>query len=294
VEGFKMKKYMHLVLVLLILSMGKSGIAQHNQNKLAVHLSEALKQGYTENYIKGYAQPLVTSFGTLMGGALYHRAYTKGFPRFDAGISAVYISIPDEELKFIFNNENVPTFFGSNKQSATGILGSGLEGFWLPQLHANIGLFANLEVMVRGFKYNIDEIGDVTMLGFGVKYGLSDLIPIPMFPIDMSVQGAYQTLGVGNWLSVGTFVMNLNVSKGLIILPVDIYAGVGFETTSMTIKTNDIPQVEQFGVGDISFDGDNNLRLNFGLSWTLLILNIHADYNIGEYNSIGGGVMIVL
>jgi len=293
-EGFSMKKKLQFLAVLLIMILSYSGYGQNTQNKLEAHLSEALRQGYAENYIKGYTQPLATAFGTIMGGALYHRAYTKSFPRFDVGISGVYITVPDQELEFIFNGDKVPTFFGTNSESISGIVGSGLEGYWLPQLHLNVGLFANLELMARGFKYNIAEIGDIRMLGFGVKYGLSDLIPIPMFPVDLSVQGSYQTLAVGDWLSAGTFTMNINASKGLIIMPLDLYAGVGFETTSMTIGTNEISNIGQFGVGDISFDGDNNLRLNFGISWTLFILNLHADYNIGEYNSVGGGVMVVL
>ena len=47
-------------------------------------------------------------------------------------------------------------------------------------------------------------------------------------------------------------------------------------------------------MGDVTVDGENALRLNAGVSFTLLFFNIHADYNIGKYNSLALGAMIVL
>jgi hypothetical protein len=279
----------HIFVPLLILIFSVPALSQYN---LEAQLSNILTNGFDETYIREYTKPLATALSTGMGGAQYHRAYTKGFPRFDAGISGVYLLVPDDDLDFLFQGDEVPTFFGS-KSSINSVLGTELEGFLLQQLHVNVGLFANLELMARGFKFTVGEIGDISMLGFGVKYGLSDLIPIPVFPIDFSVQALYQTLNIGDWVNSGTFGMNLNASKGLVVFPIDIYAGVGFETSTLTIKTNDIPGISQFGIGDVSIDTDN-FRLNLGVSWTLLILNIHADYNIGEYNSIGGGIMVVL
>jgi hypothetical protein len=279
----------HILIALLVFVFCVSSFSQNN---LESQLTNILTNGFDESYIREYTKPLASALNTGMGGAQYHRAYTKGFPRFDAGISGVYLFVPDNDLDFLFQGNKVPTFFGS-RSSINNVLGTELDGFLLQQLHVNVGLFANFELLGRGFKFTVDEIGDITMLGFGVKYGISDLIPIPMFPIDLSVQALYQTLDIGDWVNSGTFGMNLNASKGLVVLPIDIYAGVGFETSTLTIKTNDIPGISQFGIGDVSLDTEN-FRLNLGLSWTLLILNVHADYNIGEYNSIGGGIMVVL
>jgi hypothetical protein len=126
-----------------------------------------------------------------------------------------------------------------------------------------------------------------------MKYEMSDLIALPRFPINMSVQAIYQTFGVGDWLDAGTFGMNLQVSKQIIALPFDIYASMGFEASSFKIHTDEIPDIGENGIGDVSIDGENNLRINFGISMTLTILNIHADYNYGKYNSFAGGVMVV-
>jgi len=290
-----MKKLISLSLV-LILVIGSNVFAQ-TDNKLEVKLADVLAFDSKE-YLEGYMKPFVTAFGTGMGGALFHRAYAKGFPRFDVGISAVYLSIPEEAKTYNFGNTEVPTFFGDKSNPPTiGTLnaasGTGLNSFILPQLQINLGLFANFEVMARGFSQSVDEIGDISLLGFGVKYGLSDLIPLPMFPLDLSVQAIYQTFNVSDWISAGTFGMNVQASVSLPALPLDFYAGVGFESTSMTIETDKIPGVNQ-GIGSVSIDGNNGFRLNIGVGYTLLILNIHADYNLGEYNSFGGGAMIVL
>lgn len=251
-------------------------------------------EDFRKDYLTGYMQPFVTAFGTAVGGAMYHRAYSKGFPRFDAGISAVYLIVPKDGI--LFNNplgNEVPTVFGTNTKPADNTLpgGTGNDGFLLPQLHINLGLISDFEVTARYLGFNIKEFGDFTLMGFGIKYGISDLFPL--FPIHMSFQAMYHTFKIDEWLDSGTIGMNLQISKDLPVLPVDIYGGVGFENTSMTIKTANIPGVTN-NIGDVSIEGENNLRVTIGASWTLLIANLHAEYNFGKFNSIGMGAMIVL
>lgn len=253
---------------------------------------------FAKDYLRGYMQPFVTAFGTAVSGAMYHRAYTKGFPRFDAGISAVYLNLPKESKSFIDPNGNsAPTIFGIKEgpfnQNYNQNMPGGTENdyFTIPQLHINMGLFADFEVTARYLGVNIKEFGDITLMGLGIKYGFGDLIPL--FSIDMSVQAMYHSFKIDEWLDSGTFGMNLQISKGLPLLPIDFYGGVGFENTAMIITTSNIPN-STADVGDISIDGENNLRVNLGVSWTMLIVNLHAEYNIGTYNSVGLAAMIVL
>ncbi len=272
-----------IILITAVLLMFSIAQAQSSMESSVTQIVNS--QG--EAYLKGYMKPFVTAFGTAAAGATFHRAYTKSFPRLDIGISGVYISLPDEAKMFNFNGTRQPTVFGPDNQGLVG--GTDLGTFFLPQLHLNLGLFANFELMARGFSVNVGEVGDISLIGFGVKYGLSDLVPLPI--LDISVQANYSSFNVGEWVSSGTFGMNLQASKGIPMLPLDVYAGIGFESTSMTLDTKAL--VPNSTLGEVSIDGDNSFRTSFGVSLTLLLLNIHLDYNIGEYSSLGGGLMVV-
>jgi hypothetical protein len=92
-------------------------------------------------------------------------------------------------------------------------------------------------------------------------------------------------------MDAGSFSMNLQASIEVPVLPIDIYGGIGIDNSTLEVKTE---KLEDSNLGNVRIDGENNVRFNLGLSYTLLMLNLHADYNIGEYNSIGAGLMIVL
>ncbi len=284
------------IFVLVIIVILKSNIFA--QTDLETNLNKILEpvvgaEDVRKDFLNGYMQPFVTAFGTAVGGAMYHRAYTKGFPRFDAGVSAVYLSVPDAAREFKLNGIEYATVFGEkDKQMGDYPGGTGNDVLVLPQLHINLGLFSDFEVTARYLGFNIKELGDFTLMGFGIKYGISDLFPL--FPIHMSVQAMYHTFKIDEWLESGTVGMNLQISKDLAALPIEFYGGVGFENTAMTLKTENIPGVSDDNIGDVSIDGENNLRVNIGVSWTLLIANLHAEYIFGKYNSIGLGAMIVL
>ena len=47
-------------------------------------------------------------------------------------------------------------------------------------------------------------------------------------------------------------------------------------------------------IGDVKLNGENGLRVLFGLSVHVYFLTVNLDYNIGEYNSFGGGLKLVL
>ncbi len=261
------------------------------------NLKLILQQSTAKDYIKGYVQPFSTALGTALGGALYHRGYSKTLPRFDVGVSAVYIPIPAEAQSFMLNvagNEmEMPTVFGTDQPSnSNAVPGINTDKFLLPLLHANIGLFGGFEATVRFAKTTLGDFGDLAIYGGGIKYELSDLIPIPMFPIDFGVQAAYHKFTLGSFLDAGTFSMNLQVSGSIPLFPLDIYGGVGYDVSSLTVKTAELDPTS--AIGDVTVDGENALRLNAGVSFTLLFFNVHADYNVGKYKSYGLGVMIVL
>lgn len=267
-------------------------VAQNNlENNVKIILSDPTKG---EEYLKGYTQPLVTSFGIIMGGALFHRADVKLFPHLDVGLSFVSIKMPDKSKIFNWKGERVPTFFGTDDPPEGAVHGTNLSKFMIPQLQLNLELFADFELMFRGNpSYEIVEIGEIAIYGIGVKYGLSDLISIPDFDLALSAQASYHVLRVSNWLNTGTFGMNVQVSKNLPFIPMGVYSGVGYEATSMTMSTDEIAGIGDNAVGDVKLNGENGLRILFGLSLNVYFLTVNIDYNISEYNSIGGGAKLV-
>jgi len=281
---------MLLLVVLLIIPVVI--VAQNNlENNVKIILSDPTKG---ESYLKGYTQPLTTSFGIIMGGSLFHRADIKLIPHLDVGLSVYSIKMPDKSKVFKWNGEHVPTFFGTDDPPEGAVRGTDLSKIMIPQLQLNLGLSADFELMIRGNpSYVIDEIGEITIYGVGVKYGLSDLITIPGFDLALSAQAAYHLLRVSNWLNTGTFSMNVQASKKLPFLPFGLYTGIGYDATSMTMSTDEIPGIGDNAVGDVKLNGENGLRVVFGISVNVFFLTVHIDYNISEYNSVGGGVKLV-
>jgi len=285
-----LNKSVYIVIILFVLMTHSSVIAQDD---LADYLIDILKQGYSEPYLQGYMQPFATAFGTIVSSGLYHRASLKSFPHMDIGVNAVLLNIPDKAKYFYFNGEQQPTFFGPEIAGSAGIPGSGLKQLTVPQIQVNMGLFSSFEFLLRGSIYYIDKIGNMDFIGVGIKYGLSDLIPMQTSPIDMSVQVIYHTYGLDGWLNSGTFAMNLHASTNISQSPLNFYGGVGYESTSLKISTDDIPGIGESGIGDVSINGKDRMRMTIGASLTLLYFNIHTDYNFGYYKSIAFGAMVV-
>jgi hypothetical protein len=143
-----------------------------------------------------------------------------------------------------------------------------------------------------------DEIGKARYFGWGIQHNPGVWLPVPL-PLDVSASFFHQSLKVGSIFEASATAFGVNASKqfGLPEINVTPYAGFMFESSSMTFTydytldtpTGEIPQ-------RITFDlkGENKTRLTFGLSIKLLVININADYNIGQFNSYSAGVMIII
>ncbi|HHJ52659.1 MAG TPA: hypothetical protein ENJ89_05650, partial [Caldithrix abyssi] len=92
-----MKKLFLLGLAAFLLMLPNLSSAQ---NSVEDYLRSMIEGAYGEDYVKGYMQPFANTLGLSLGSAIYHRGYSKTFPRFDVGVSAVYIPIPDEDKTF--------------------------------------------------------------------------------------------------------------------------------------------------------------------------------------------------
>ncbi|NQV18599.1 MAG: hypothetical protein HQ534_08665 [Armatimonadetes bacterium] len=166
-----------------------------------------------------------------------------------------------------------------------------------PQFH--LGLPAGNELMIRGFpKYKISkDIGDVGFWGIGLKHSISQYIPL--VPIDLAVQGAYQSLYLGDILELNNLAFNAQISKKLLMWT--FYAGMGYEQTKL--KAEYETEIEVYDEVSNSFDsealkikfdieGDNNFRTTFGIRYSLLLLKLYADYTLSDYNVFNAGIGI--
>ena len=280
-----------MLLIIPVILHAQNNLDNNLENNVRIILNDPTKG---EDYLKGYTQPLATAFGTIMGGSLFHRADIKLFPHLDVGLSIYSIKMPDKSKVFTWKGDYVPTFFGTDDPPEGAVRGTDLSKVMIPQLQMNLGLFADFELMIRGNpSYIIDEIGEITIFGVGVKYGLSDLITISDFDLALSAQVAYHMLRVSNWLNTGTFSMNVQASKKLPFLPLGLYTAVGYDATSMTMSTDEISGIGDNAVGDVKLNGENGLRVLFGVSVNVYVFTVNLDYNISEYNSFGAGMKLV-
>ncbi len=290
-----MKRICILIVIGGLFFTGNSGLVfAQEKNDLETKLVAIIDDQLGQNYITGYTQSLVNAFGSAMSGGLFHRGYIKQFPHLDLGLTAVYLKVPKEAKVFQFMGELKPTFFGSRSSTTdtSGISGSGLMEFYLPQIQLNLGLTSNVELLIRGSQYRWKEIGDIRLLGAGIKFGLTDILPKYLLALNVSVQAMYQTMKVENWLNSATFGMNIQASSPILNIPLEIYGGLGYEITALKFDTAKLEGSGTNNIGVISMDGENNWRMCLGLSYTLMIFNWHLDYNFGLNNSIAGGLML--
>jgi hypothetical protein len=280
------------LVILPVLSVAQDNLENNLEKNVRIILSDPTKGA---DYLRGYMQSLTTSLGVIAGTALFHRADIQEFPHLNVGLSIAYLKLPEKAKSFGWLGKDLPSLFGTDNPPEDAVRGTNVSEYTIPQLQLNLGILTDFELMLRGNpSHVIDKIGEITVFGIGVKYGLSDLISIPDFNLGLSAQATYHVLRVSNWINTGTFAMNVQASKDLPILPFGLYTGIGYEATSMTMSTDEIAEIGEDAVGDIKLNGENGLRVLFGISLNIYILTLNIDYNISEYNSVGAGVKLVL
>ena len=181
-----------------------------------------------------------------------------------------------------------------------GIPGIGLDFFPLVMPQASVGLPFQTEIMVRFIpEVDVPNIGKLSFLGLGVKHNLSQYIPVPMFPVNISGQFAWQQLDIGDVISSGHTAFNIEASKKLGIpgLSFTPYVGMGIESSTLdisyTIANSGNPLLDG---NTVAFDlkGDNSFRMTGGVRFQLTMIAISADYSMGKYNAASLGVGLSL
>ncbi len=216
---------------------------------------------------------------------------------------------PTEETATVFGEDGDMLIHNSMLDNIPDLDTSGLDIYlpdgtnlpavllMVPQFH--LGLPAGNELMIRGFpKQKINkDIGKIGFWGIGLKHSISQYIPL--VPIDLAVQGVYQSLFLGDILELNNFALNAEISKKLLMWT--LYAGMGYEQTKL--KAEYETEIKVYNEDSNSFDsepididfeieGDNNFRTTFGLRYSLLLLKLYADYTLSDYSvfNVGFGV----
>jgi len=162
--------------------------------------------------------------------------------------------------------------------------------FPFPILQASVGLPMGIEPSIRIIpKFKIpgdigEAIGEISAFGGGLKLDVDRWIPIPMFPLDIAVQGYYQKMEIGDLLSANSTAFNLMVSKTILMLTP--YIGVGKESSKFTASYT----MEDGTKIKFDLEGKDDMRYTAGLNIKIAVLSINAEYSMGEYNAAGIGV----
>jgi hypothetical protein len=299
-------------------------------------IQEKLEQFGVDNG-KGYIKPFVNAYGTNFNSGLYNTAKVLKPFRFGLNINMMLAFVPAEDKTFMptrpdlsieYEGETFYLYEESTDETATVF---GKEGTTIhynpildnyPELNASdleinlpnganlpavplivpqfhLGLPAGNELMIRGFpKYEISkDVGDVGFWGVGLKHSVSQYIPL--VPIDIAVQGVYQTLYVGDIIELNNLAFNAEISKRLLMWT--LYGGLGFEQTKLKAEYETEIMVYNEDSNtfvpeplDINFEieGDNNFRTTFGIRYSLLLLKLYADYTMSKYSVFNAGIGI--
>lgn len=222
-------------------------------------------------------EPLLDLFGFYTGGGLYHSADVHGLGGFDVGIRVVTMMISEDQ------KPDLP--FPSNEAAKGGVF-KDIELMPLPLLQVSVGLPGSLEATGRFFTYPIGEDekeGNVTLIGFGAKYGLLQNMLFPK----IAVVAAYHYLTVPeefDFGSVSSISAALIVSKGFPFI--DIYGGLGVDYNKLEVDLT-LP-----GLGPIVKKYEkSNFRGNLGIKVKPIpLLFIHVDYNFGSVQGFNAGL----
>jgi hypothetical protein len=260
---------------------------------------------FPQSAAKGYIQPLVDVMGANLNSGLYHTASMSKLFGFYVGVKAMAVFVPSSMKDFIaelgsdYNPTTVKTatVFGDKDAGETtkykniqdvklpGGIGLTIAPLAVPQVAVST---MNSELLVRfvpSIKIN-DEVGKVNLLGIGLGHSVSQYIP--MFPINVAIQGVYQQLKVGSYLKATALNVNVHASKSFVFFT--LYGGVGYETFSADVNYSYKPIAgAQEQSLSFSLKGKNNFRATAGFKLKLVVFDLNVDYSVGSVNVLSAG-----
>lgn len=172
------------------------------------------------------------------------------------------------------------------------------DGFDIPAvpmavLQGSMGLPLATEATLR-FIPSIElhpDVGSISSFGAGLKHSISQWFP-GEFPLDVAVEGGFQSFDVGDYVSASARHYSLIVSRDVGLLT--LYGSGGVESSEVDVSYTFEPEnPDTPGAGsqiEFTDEGDNSSRLTLGFNLDLLFLQMNAGYTIAEYEVLNAGV----
>jgi len=255
----------------------------------------------------------VAGMGALTGGSSSSFRITEN-DEFESGGNTFVIDYPD--------NTDLPTAFGDRDFSGTadildkdtrqkvdevslppGLLNTSIAPLAVPQV--GVGTVLGTDAQLRYLpETSISDYGSVSMFGLSVRHSLSQYIPLS--PVDLAVQGTWQSISLsgsedsinsGEVVDASGWALNAQVSKSLPVAPITFYGGVQYEQLGVDVDytfTTTINGQEETSTVQFEQDAANNVRALAGVSITLAIVQLNVDYALSSTNTVSAGVGLTL
>jgi len=190
--------------------------------------------------------------------------------------------------------------------------GTGMDFFVTPMITVGVGLPFGTEIKGRfAPELEFGDAGKLSLWGLGVQKDLKDYIPVVkhMPVLNVSVLAAYTNFsgsvgvdGINSMISDGSMDISSSAYTARLLVGVNLpvvafYSGFGYGHSS-----SDFDVLGNYGLDDITGDdmvdpislsySTSGFDFNVGMRLRLGIIGIHADYTVGDYNSITAGLGI--
>lgn len=239
--------------------------------------------------LKEYAAPLSEAFGAILSSSAFYNAKSYNFPHFDIGLNYLSAPISSKRLTFSSNSRDIPTVFGKATQDSSFITGTDINSFKLPVLQLSIGIGDNTNFFIRYADWSYDKLGNVSVLGAGIKYELENLFSLSPIPFNIGILALYQKYEVDDFVEGAVFSMNIIASKKFNAIPTEFYGSIGYVNNVTNISDPENMQSESQSIA-----GLEEIRYGLGLSYNLFLFNFNAEYNFGSFNALSAGIRIVI
>ncbi|MCS3676367.1 hypothetical protein GGP72_000263 [Salinibacter ruber] len=332
------------LIVLAVLVVPPSQAQNRDTDELGGALS-SIGQQYADNY----TQPITDALGANLNAGLFRTAEVGGegiIPVIDvyvgvAGMGALTSGsassfapqtekIPADDggmLKVKYEPNQVPTVFGEERSPGqanifdesdqkigevdlpSGLINTPIAPLAIPQIGAGTVLGTDAQVRFLP-ETSISDYGSVSLFGLSVRHSLSQYIPLS--PVNLAVQGTWQSLSLsgsddsinsGEIVDASGWALNAQVSKSLPVAPITFYGGLQYEQFGVDVGYTFEATTNQRGnsqtsttTSTVSFEQDasNNVRALAGVSVTLAVIQLNVDYALASNNTVSAGVGITL
>lgn len=264
---------------------------------------------YTGDNAAGYFQPLATALSNDFNRGWYYSAHIPrhGFClRLGANVTMAFIAQDDRIYQATTEGAfapkqtvAAPSVVGDTK--ALAVAGTGGTTYYFPggfdiqsvlfaTPQLTIGAIAGTELTFRYLALEIGdaEIGDVNLLGAGLRHSLSQYFND--FPIAIAAGVFYQRFKLGgDFIDATAMHYGLQAGKSFSLLT--LYAGFGYDTANIKVEYE--PASTPGERIKLDVDAENGARATLGANLKLAIFNLNADYSLGAQSAYSAGLGLI-